>query len=351
LHQAVARGARHRLVRVSAAQSAAETRQLRKVQDVSIAIPAKIVPLCTGTLPPEVFKPVVAPLALNPMTASKDTFFEKFLAPFFQHFLIDQRALKNYYHSKDWEAEGDRLRNPTVEYPDYYQSQNFHGIPRGYLNIQAAITYDAITQYFLPPNETWVRQALIERIRCQPQRILDLGCGTGSTTVLLKQAFPQAEVIGLDLSPHMLVAAEDKGRKANHSIQWIHGNAEQIPFPDRSVDVVTASLLFHETPPTVTQSILREAFRLLRTGGELLILDGSQPSLRSTTWLTQIFEEPYIQAYAAGSLDAWLGATGFGDVRTESVWLLHQVTRGLKPIPHQRVQFTRPESPSVWVPS
>jgi len=285
------------------------------------------------------------------MATSNETLFEKYLAPIFQHFLIDQQALREYHHSKDWESESDRFRNPTVEYPAYYQTQNFHGIRNGYLNLQAALTYDAVTQYFLPPNETWVRQALIDHIRCQPQRILDLGCGTGSTTLILKQAFPNAEVIGLDLSPYMLVAAEDKAQKANLPIQWIHGNAEYVPFPDKSVDLVTASLLFHETPPEATQAILREAFRLLRTGGELLILDGNQPSLRHTTWLTQIFEEPYIQDYAAGSLDAWLGAAGFGDVRTESVWFLHQLTRGLKPISQQRVQFASPKVAATWIPT
>jgi ubiquinone/menaquinone biosynthesis C-methylase UbiE len=45
-----------------------------------------------------------------------------------------------------------------------------------------------------------VRQSLISEIRDRPQRILDLGCGTGSMTLLLKQAFSGAVVTGLDLS-------------------------------------------------------------------------------------------------------------------------------------------------------
>ncbi len=91
--------------------------------------------------------------------------------------------------------------------PPYYSSQNFHGVKRGYLNPSAAVSYDPITQYVLVPGETVVRQALIDAIQVQPRRILDLGCGTGSTTLMLKQAFPQAEVLGLDLSPYMLVRA------------------------------------------------------------------------------------------------------------------------------------------------
>lgn len=273
------------------------------------------------------------------MTVRKETLFEQFLAPVFQHVLIDQEALMAYYRSKDWEREGDRFRNPDITYPDYYESQNFHGIERGYLNPQAAVTYDAVTRYFVPPNETWVRRELLDHIHCQPRRILDLGCGTGSTTVLLKHAYPDAEVIGLDLSPYMLVAAADKAQAETVSIQWLHGNAEQIPLPEGSVDLITASLLFHETPPYITVAILREAFRLLAVGGEMLVLDGNQPALRSTTWLTTIFEEPYIKDYADGSMDAWLGAAGFGTIRTEDVWLVHQITRGVKPRPYRSIQF------------
>ncbi|WP_416674473.1 class I SAM-dependent methyltransferase [Egbenema bharatensis] len=277
------------------------------------------------------------------MAVRKDTIFEQFLAPIFSNFLMDREALLRYRNSKDWEVEGDRFRQPDLAYPAYYSSQHFHGIEQGYLCADAAVTYDPVTKYVLPPNEEWIRQGLIDRIRCQPRRILDLGCGTGSTTLLLKKAFPQAEVIGLDLSPYMLVVADEKAKKAGLAIEFRQGNAEQTGFPDASFDLVTASLLFHETPPEVSCTILQECFRLLQAGGEVLILDGNQSSLRWADWLTEIFEEPYIKAYAAGSVDAWMGAAGFGDVRTEEVWLLNQVTRGVKPIPYQSVQFEPPE--------
>ncbi len=279
------------------------------------------------------------------MDVRKDTLFERFLAPFVKTVLIDREALMQYYKSKDWEQEGDRFRRPAVEYPDYYSSQNFHGIEGGYLNLSAAISYDPITKYALPPNEDWVRQGLVERIQTHPRRVLDLGCGTGSTTLLLKQAFPQAEVIGIDLSPYMLVVADDKARRAHLEIQFTQANAERTAFPDASFDLITASLLFHETPPAVATTILRECFRLLSVGGEVLILDGNQSVLRQTDWLTEIFEEPYIKAYAAGSIDAWMGAVGFGAVNTETLWLIHQVTHGVKPVSGQvrTVEFETPD--------
>lgn len=270
----------------------------------------------------------------------KDTIFERFLAPFVNTFLIDEDKLRRFYESIDWETASTRLSDPTLTYPTYYSSQNFHGIEGGYLNVSAAVSYDPITQYALPPGETLVRQSLLDAIQAQPRRILDLGCGTGSTTLLLKQAFPQAEVIGLDLSPPMLVVAEHKAEQAKLAIQWRHGNAEHTGFPDAAFDLVTASLLFHETPPAVSQAILRECYRLLTVGGEVVILDGNQKTLRQTEWLTQIFEEPYIQAFAGGSVDAWMGAAQFEAVQTHDLWLIHQITRGVKPLPFKAVDLS-----------
>jgi ubiquinone/menaquinone biosynthesis C-methylase UbiE len=265
------------------------------------------------------------------MAVRQDTIWERFLSPVVR-LLIDEESLRRYAESVDWEQESSRFRRGDVAIPAYYSSQNFHGIERGYLNSGAAVTYDPITQYVLAPNESLVRQALIDNIKVQPRRILDLGCGTGSTTLMLKQAFPQAEVIGLDLSPYMLVRASHKAESAGLDIHWRHGNAEKTGLADASFDLVTASLLFHETPTAVSQTILRECFRLLVTGGQVLILDGNQNTLRQLDWLNNVFEEPYIRQYTAGSVDAWMGAAGFEAVQTQDVWWINQVTSGVKPI-------------------
>lgn len=266
------------------------------------------------------------------MVVAQNTIWERLLAPVAKLF-IDEEELERYAKSVDWERESQRFCRGDVITPEYYSSQNFHGIEGGYLNSAAAVSYDAITQYVTPPNENWVRQAVIDAVQVtQPRRIIDLGCGTGSTTLMLKQAFPEAEVIGLDLSPYMLVRASHKAENLGLDVSWRHGNAEQTGFPEHSFDLVTASLLFHETPPAVSQIILHESFRLLVPGGQVLILDGNQKNLRHLEWLNDIFEEPYIRDYGGGSVDAWMGAAKFGAVRTEDVWWLHQLTSGVKPI-------------------
>ena len=88
-------------------------------------------------------------------------------------------------------------------------------------------------------------------------------------------------------------------------------------------------------PPGIAESVLAEAYRLLRVGGEVLILDGNQKVLRQAPLLADIFEEPFIRDYAQCSLDAWLGAAGFGAVQSLDHWLIHQITRGVKGVRSQ----------------
>lgn len=276
------------------------------------------------------------------MTTRTDTLWEQFLKPIVSNFL-DGEQINQLQQSIDWEQERDRMANPNLEYPNYYQSQNFHGITGGYLTSSAAVTYDPITRYFVPPHETWVREDAVKLIQGKPQRILDLGCGTGSTTLLLKQAFPEAQVIGLDLSPYMLIIAERKAHEQQLPIQWCHGKAEDTGLEGETFDLVTASLLFHETPAAIAKAILRESFRLLKGGGQFLLLDGNQETLRTSEWLTNIFEEPYIQEYAEGNVEAWLQTTGFVATQTHTIWGIHQVNVGRKPNPVSDPSFVRVE--------
>ena len=266
------------------------------------------------------------------MSVRTDTLWEQLLKPIVSN-LLDGEEMNQLQKSIDWEQQRDRIANPNLEYPNYYQSQNFHGILGGYLTSNAAVTYDPITRYFVPPHETWVREDAIKLIKGKPQRILDLGCGTGSTTILLQETFPHAEVIGLDLSPYMLIMAQRKAQQKQLPLRWCHGKAEDTTLEGETFDLVTASLLFHETPVSVAKAILRESFRLLKGGGEFLVLHGNQETLRASEWLTNIFEEPYIQEYAQGSVETWLNEAGFAKTETHTIWGLHQVNWGMKPQP------------------
>ncbi|MBW4560154.1 MAG: class I SAM-dependent methyltransferase [Mojavia pulchra JT2-VF2] len=270
------------------------------------------------------------------MAVPQNPIWENLLSPVVR-LLIDEEGLERYALSIDWEKQSDRFRRADVAIPYYYSNYKFRGMEGGYLNPKVVVSYDPIIQYLLPPNETLVRQALIDAIKVQPRRILDLGCGTGSTTLMLKQAFPQAEVIGLDLSPYMLVRAEHKATSTGLDILWRHGNAEKTAFPNASFDLVTASLLFREIPAAVSQAILQECFRLLVVGGQVLILDGNQRGLRQLEWLNDVIEEPYLREYATLNVDESMSKAGFEALLSHDIWWLHQITSGIKPISKEDV--------------
>lgn len=237
-----------------------------------------------------------------------------------------------FYQTLDWQSEGASFENPNVSYPDYYKTKNFHGINNGYLNEIAAITYDTVTSFASLPNETWIRQSLMIAIVGQPRRILDLGCGTATSTLMLKEAYRQATVIGLDLSPYMLVVADYKAQLAGLEIELQHGLAKSTEFETASFDLITISMLLHETPTYISELIIQECFRFLKPRGQLIILDGNQTKLRGVNWLIKIFQEPYSQIYAAGNVDDWMRKNGFENVETKYVGWIHQVTQGFKSV-------------------
>jgi ubiquinone/menaquinone biosynthesis C-methylase UbiE len=272
---------------------------------------------------------------------TQETIWTKFLQPVIRP-LIDEKKIQNFYQSVDWETIKHRYSQPNFLYPEYYQ-QDFHGISQGYLNPSAAVSYDPITKHVLLPNETWVRQELIETIQVKPRKIIDLGCGTGTSTIMLQQAFPSAQVTGIDLSPYMLFMGDYKAsQRGLKSINWLHRKAEATGLASDSYDLITINLLFHETPIAIAKAILQETWRLLRPGGQVVILDGNQHNLRHQTWLTEIFTEPYLKLYAQEDINIWLENVGFAHITTEDCWWLNQISQGIKhlPIPEGNLVFS-----------
>ena len=254
------------------------------------------------------------------------------LLPFLRSFvgaLIGKDNIK-LYDTVNWTETSDRFAAINFKYPEYYCSRDFHGIKGGYLNAIAPVTYDAVTRFAAPPSEIKLRQQSIDLIQGQPRVILDLGCGTGSSTLMLKQAFPQSQVTGLDISPYMLTMAEHKGTKANLVINWQQGLAETTNFNNCSFNLISIAFLFHETPVEISRAILTECQRLLKPGGQIIILDGNQKRLRRTNWLIKLFREPYSKVYAAGNINLWLESANFVAIETKAVGWISQLTTAFK---------------------
>lgn len=117
-----------------------------------------------------------------------------------------------------------------------------------------------------------VHQAIVQRIArdlgiASPvARALDVGCGAGLSTAALDPI--AAEVVGLDPMPQML----KHRRKVFPGGRFVIGRAEELPFVDRSFDLVTAagSINYAETDP-----FLQHVRRLIRPGGTLVVYDFS----------------------------------------------------------------------------
>ncbi|WP_083682751.1 class I SAM-dependent methyltransferase [Paenibacillus sp. FSL A5-0031] len=122
--------------------------------------------------------------------------------------------------------------------------------------------------------ESAFKNKLIRQIQVDPgQRVLDLGCGTGTLTLLLKQAYPKAEVTGLDIDPNVLRIAEKKAENIGIDIKFNQGMSFELPYPDHSFDRVITSLMFHHLTLENKLRTLNEAFRILKPQGELHIAD------------------------------------------------------------------------------
>ncbi len=226
----------------------------------------------------------------------------------------------------DVQAEGDKLANPAIVYPDYYK-QDFHSVAGGYLNKDAAITYDPITKQILVPSETFLRRETAHSIPANAKTVLDLGCGTGTATRAIASYLPSAHVTGVDLSPYMVFTARLKAQSFSN-LSFIHANAEHLPFDDNSFDAVTASLLFHETPLDVALRIIKEARRVLKSGGSFVVFDGAQSSGLSKLGgqiSSQLFLEPYAEQFLSSNIVDLMREAGFSKVSSRPLLLIYEI--------------------------
>jgi len=121
------------------------------------------------------------------------------------------------------------------------------------------------------------RRKLFDQARVQPhQRVLDIGCGTGTFAVAIKGWLPSVQVVGLDPDPKALGRSSRKADRAGASIRFDQGFANALPYPDGHFDRVFSSLMFHHLPHDTRPPTLREVRRVLKRGGSLHLLDFEQ---------------------------------------------------------------------------
>jgi ubiquinone/menaquinone biosynthesis C-methylase UbiE len=139
------------------------------------------------------------------------------------------------------------------------------------------------------PNRTQALQAALDAAG-EPQRILEIGTGTGSGAAILKARFPAAHVTGVDLSPEMVRIAQAKVP----GVTFEPADASRLPFPDGSFDLVAQNNV---------PVYFNEVARVLAPGGRLLVTSTFGPAT------------PYYTPHNV--LRRRLQKLGFGDLRSE----------------------------------
>ena len=141
-------------------------------------------------------------------------------------------------------------------------------------------------------------------------RVLDIGTGPGHIPLVVCDAVPDANVVGIDLAQTMLVHAERHRAASPHRdrIEYRLADAKGLDFPDDSFDTVYSNTILHHIPDP--RPFLAEAARVLKPGGVLLIRDLFRPeSPERALELVQLHAadaNPYQQELFRASLHAAL---------------------------------------------
>ena len=152
-------------------------------------------------------------------------------------------------------------------------------------------------------------------------RVLEIGCGTGSLLTVIARTHAAVDITGLDPDPKALARARRKADAISAPVRLDRGFSDALPYPEGSFDrVFSCFMLHHLADADEKLRTIREAARVLEPGGRLHVLDFAQPdghASRLATWmhssrhLADNSEERMLSLLRDGGLDA-ATAVGYG---------------------------------------
>ena len=133
--------------------------------------------------------------------------------------------------------------------------------------------YDLLDVIYFRKYETSPRKVVFDTIG-KKDNVLDLCTGTATNAIAIAKKNPNAKIVGVDLSKDMLVVAREKVNKENlANVRLYRMDATQMNFKDESFDKVLLSLVLHETDEELAKKIIKEAMRVMKPDGELVVTE------------------------------------------------------------------------------
>ena len=162
-----------------------------------------------------------------------------------------------------------------------------------------ALGYDFLSDYYdlaikLTMPEKKFRNRLIDFVDPKEnEKIVEFGFGTAQNIIILKQRFPNCNVLGVDIDPKIKSIAEYKLNKAGIQVPLFLYDGNKLPFEDDSFDKVYSSLVFHQLDMISKLKCLLEINRILKPNGELIIGDWGKAKtkwMRLSFYLVQLLD-------------------------------------------------------------
>ena len=183
---------------------------------------------------------------------------------------IDKRRTQNKFN--DLEEDKD--------FPKYFL-RNFHYQTDGYLTENSANLYEFQVETLFSGSAATMRRfsmiPMIDFVKSKGENLsfLDIGTGSGEFIKTIKYNFPKLNVTCSDISKAYLDVAKKKLKNFS-DIKFNNCKGEDLPFKDKSFDIINSVYLFHEVPSAIRSKIFSEISRVLKKDGIFILTDSLQ---------------------------------------------------------------------------